>query len=60
MVAAAKRNVRVPVLIKVSANWPNLAGVLAACLDAGADYFFYKATEFVLLIDLLKELVGNF
>jgi len=37
MVAAARRNVRVPVLIKVSANWRNLLEVVAACLDAGAD-----------------------
>lgn len=37
MVSAAKRNARLPVLIKVSANWHSLADVLAACLDAGAD-----------------------
>ena len=37
MVAAARRNVRVPVLVMVSANWHNLAEVLAVCLDAGAD-----------------------
>lgn len=36
MVAAARRNVDVPVLIKVSANWPDLAAVVSACLDAGA------------------------
>jgi len=27
------------------------------CLDAGADFFFYKATEFEILIDLLRHLV---
>ena len=37
MVAAAKRNVTIPVLIKVSANWPELAGVVDGCLQAGAD-----------------------
>lgn len=26
------------------------------CLDAGAEFFFYKATEFGILIDLLKHL----
>jgi len=37
MVAAAKRVAHIPVLIKVSANWPNLGDVVAACLQAGAD-----------------------
>lgn len=37
MVSAAKGQVSVPVLIKVSANWHNLADVVAACLSAGAD-----------------------
>jgi dihydroorotate dehydrogenase/NAD-dependent dihydropyrimidine dehydrogenase PreA subunit len=37
MVAAAKRNVTIPVLIKVSANWPGLAAVVDGCLQAGAD-----------------------
>ncbi len=37
MVAAAKRVAAIPVLIKVSANWPNLVDVVAACLQAGAD-----------------------
>ena len=37
MAAAAKRTVAIPVLIKVSANWPNLPEVVAACLRAGAD-----------------------
>jgi DNA-binding NarL/FixJ family response regulator len=26
------------------------------CLDAGADFFFYKANEFEKLVDLLREL----
>jgi dihydroorotate dehydrogenase (fumarate) len=37
MVALAKRAVSVPVLIKVSANWPNLLETVEACLRAGAD-----------------------
>jgi len=37
MVAAAKRAVAVPVLVKVSSNWPNLLEVVEACLRAGAD-----------------------
>jgi dihydroorotate dehydrogenase (fumarate) len=37
MVAAAKRLVATPVLIKVSANWPNLDQVITSCLEAGAD-----------------------
>jgi dihydroorotate dehydrogenase (fumarate) len=36
MVAVAKRS-SLPVLIKVSANWPNLGEVVDACLEAGAD-----------------------
>lgn len=37
MVAAAKERVSIPVLIKVSANWPNLTEVVAACMEAGVD-----------------------
>lgn len=37
MVAAVKRAASVPVLVKVSANWPNLMEVVDACLQAGAD-----------------------
>ena len=37
MVAAAKRATTIPVLIKVSANWPNFLEVVTACLQAGAD-----------------------
>lgn len=29
------------------------------CLDAGADYFFYKSTEFEKLIDVVKESVDT-
>jgi dihydroorotate dehydrogenase (fumarate) len=37
MVAVAKEAVSVPVLIKVSANWPNVVDVIEACLASGAD-----------------------
>jgi dihydroorotate dehydrogenase (fumarate) len=37
MVAAAKRAVAIPVLTKVSANWPDLVAVVEGCLRAGAD-----------------------
>ena len=37
MVEAAKRAASVPVLAKVSANWPDLPEVVSACLRAGAD-----------------------
>jgi dihydroorotate dehydrogenase subfamily 1 len=37
MVMEAKRAVTVPVLIKVSANWPNLLKVVESCVRAGAD-----------------------
>lgn len=37
MVAEAKRAVSIPVLIKVSANWPDLKQTVQACLQAGAD-----------------------
>jgi dihydroorotate dehydrogenase (fumarate) len=37
MVAAAKAKSELPVLIKVTANWPDLLDVVEACLQAGAD-----------------------
>jgi dihydroorotate dehydrogenase (fumarate) len=37
MVAVAKEKAGLPVLIKVTANWPNLLEVVEACLQAGAD-----------------------
>ena len=36
MVSAAVRVVEVPVAAKVSANWPDVAAVVRACIDAGA------------------------
>lgn len=40
----------------VFTNYPYLQ-YRKKCLDAGADFFFYKSTEFEILIDLLKHLV---
>jgi dihydroorotate dehydrogenase subfamily 1 len=37
MVAAARRAVSLPVLVKVSANWQNIAQVVEACVAEGAD-----------------------
>jgi dihydroorotate dehydrogenase (fumarate) len=37
MVAVAKEKTSLPVLIKVTANWPDLLDVVDACLQAGAD-----------------------
>lgn len=37
MVVAARSAVSIPVLVKVSANWPNLPDIVDACLRAGAD-----------------------
>jgi dihydroorotate dehydrogenase subfamily 1 len=37
MVAAAKQAATIPVLVKVSANWPHLLEVVDACVQAGAD-----------------------
>jgi len=37
MVEAVKQAVSIPVLVKISANWPNLLEVVKSCLRAGAD-----------------------
>jgi dihydropyrimidine dehydrogenase (NAD+) subunit PreA len=37
MVKAAKANCSIPVLIKVSGNWPNVREVVDACVEAGVD-----------------------
>jgi len=37
MVRTARRAVSIPLLIKVSANWPDLLAVVEDCLQAGAD-----------------------
>jgi DNA-binding NarL/FixJ family response regulator len=47
-----------PPIVIIFTNYPYLQ-YRKRCLDAGADYFFYKATEFGMLIDLLKKLARN-
>lgn len=49
-----KKKARPPIVI-VFTNYPYLQ-YRKRSLDAGADYFFYKATEFGMLIELLKKL----
>ncbi len=44
-----------PPIVIIFTNYPYLQ-YRKRCLDAGADYFFYKATEFGMLIELLKKL----
>jgi DNA-binding NarL/FixJ family response regulator len=48
-----------PPIVIMFTNYPYLQ-YRKRCLDAGADYFFYKATEFGMLIALLQELVSHF
>lgn len=45
-----------PPKVIIFTNYPYLQ-YRKKCLDAGADFFFYKATEFEILIDLLRHLV---
>jgi DNA-binding NarL/FixJ family response regulator len=42
--------------IIIFTNYPYLQ-YRKRCLDAGADFFFYKATEFEKLVDVLKRLL---
>lgn len=44
-----------PPLVIIFTNYPYLQ-YRKRCLDVGADFFFYKATEFERLIDLLRQL----
>ena len=53
-IKAVKKGKKPPVII-VFTNYPYLQ-YRKRCIDAGADFFFYKALEFEKLIDLLKEL----
>jgi len=39
MTRVVKAAVSIPVLVKVSANWPNLVETASACIEAGADGF---------------------
>jgi DNA-binding NarL/FixJ family response regulator len=43
-----------PPLVIMFTNYPNLQYRMR-CLEAGADFFFYKATEFEKLIDAVKR-----
>jgi DNA-binding NarL/FixJ family response regulator len=43
-----------PPLVIMFTNYPNLQYRMR-CLGAGADFFFYKATEFEKLIDAVRE-----
>lgn len=52
---AIKNRVNPPIIVMFT-NYPYLQ-YRKRCLDAGADHFFYKATEFENLIELLKEKV---
>ena len=45
-----------PPAVIMFTNYPYLQ-YRKKCIEAGADYFFYKAVEFEKLIDLLEELV---
>lgn len=55
ILAAIKKDKMVTRVI-VFTNYPYLQ-YRKKCLDAGADFFFYKATELDKLINLLKELL---
>lgn len=50
-----KKREKAPLVIMFT-NFPYLQ-YRKRCLDAGADFFFYKSTEFEKLITLLKKLV---
>ncbi len=52
---AVKMEEKSPLVIMFT-NYPYLQ-YRKRCLDAGADYFFFKSTEFEKLIELLKEIV---
>lgn len=45
-----------PPMVIIFTSYPYLQ-LRRKCLNAGADHFFYKATEFGRLIELLKDLV---
>lgn len=50
---AIKKKEKPPVVIMFT-NYPYLQ-YRKRCMDAGADYFFYKSTEFEKMIDIIKE-----
>lgn len=52
---AVKKREKSPIVIMFT-NFPYLQ-YRKKCLDAGADFFFYKATEFEKLIDAIRDVV---
>ncbi len=50
---AIKKRQNPPIIIMFT-NYPYLQ-YRKRCMDAGADYFFYKTTEFEKLIEVIKE-----
>jgi len=54
-IEAIKKDKKNKPKIIVFTNYPYLQ-VRKKCMDAGADFFFYKALEFEKLIKLIKEL----
>jgi DNA-binding NarL/FixJ family response regulator len=54
-VLASLKKGKNPPLVIIFTNYPYLQ-YRKKCLDVGADFFFYKATEFERLADLLKQL----
>jgi len=52
-----KRNISTKVIIFT--NYPYFQ-YRKRCLDAGADFFFYKAAEFEKLIEVLKQLISDY
>ncbi len=52
-ILAAMRRGRMTTRVIIFTNYPYLQ-YRKRCLDAGADFFFYKATELNKLLDLLK------
>jgi DNA-binding NarL/FixJ family response regulator len=55
MVLEALKKMQRPPIIIMFTNYPYLQ-YRKRCLDAGADFFFYKVTEFEKLIDKVREL----
>ena len=55
-ILAAMKKDKMTTRVIVFTNYPYLQ-YRKRCLDAGADFFFYKATELNKLIDLLKGLL---
>lgn len=48
------KKMQAPPIVVMFTNYPFLQ-FRKRCFDSGADYFFYKATEFEKLIDVIKE-----